>query len=310
MANTQHSFCLFQSETSWGTIGSPADYYIPVEDYGVKLNVESRQAKPGCGVRQTKFNERIHGIVQGNIKAPLYGQPPSGSPSSDAFAKYLIEWCFGGPENEDRSSKRVIFVEQGSGGTQKRHTGLRVSQATLSGSEGGFIELSMDVIGKLEEASSYSWSLPANRGQLSEFLFADAVFTIGGTTFPISEFQWQINYGLKPKFSGGFSPTVLRGGTCLQTLTIKQPKTSDTYEAFQRLSTTTEKTAVLTLQGLHGGLGPSGDYSIVTIEFNKLSMLTSEDQLTSDSEIETPISFQCLKPNSSTAAVAMTWGNV
>jgi len=310
MANTQQTFCLFQSESSWGTISSPADYYIPVEDYGVKLNVESRQAKPGCGVRQTKFNERTQGIPQGNIKVPLFGQPPVGSPSGDSFAKYLIDWCFANPENEDRDSKRIIFVEQGSGGTQKRHTGLRVSQATLSGSEGGFVELSIDVIGKLEEASSYSWTLPTNRGQLSEFLFADSVFTIGGTTFPISEFQWQIQYGLRPKFSGGFSPTVLRGGQCLQTLTIKQPKTGDTYEAYHRLATTTEKTAVLTLQGQHGGLGPSGDFTKLTATFNKLSMLTSEDELARDSEIENPILFQVLKPNSSTAAVGMTWGVV
>lgn len=310
MANTHHSFLLFQTESSWGSISSPADYYIPVEDYGVKLNVESRQAKPAVGVRQTKYNERTQGIVQGNIKVPLYGQPPVGSPSGDSFAKYLLDWCFGTPEAEDRPSKRVILVEQGDGGTQRHHTGLRVSQATLSGSEAGTLELSIDAIGKLEEASAYSYSLPTNRGGLPEFLFADCVFSIGGSTFPISEFQWQVNYGLRPKFSGGFSPTVLRGGGCLQTLTIKQPKNGDTYEAYHRLTTTTEKTAVLTIQGLHGGLATSGDYTKAEIVFNKLSLLTSEDELAKDSEIENPISFQVLKPNSTTAAVGLTWSLV
>lgn len=309
MANTSQSFVLLQSESSWGSISSPTDYYIPVEDYGIKLNVESRQAKTACGIRQTKFNERVRGIVQGGIKVPLYGQRPASG--GDSFAKYLIDWCFATPEVEDRPSKRIILVEQGTGGTQKHHTGLRVTQATLTGSEGGFVELSIDVIGKEEAASTYSWTLPSDRGEFSEFLFADAVFSIAGVTFPISEFQWQVQYNLQAKSSGGFSPTVLRGGTGLQTLTIKQPKNGSTYEAFHRLSTTTEKVAVLTLQGLHSGIGgAANDYTKLTATFNKLSLLSSEDSLVKDGEIENPISFQCLKPNSATAAVAMAWSEV
>lgn len=309
MARTNKSFLIFRSESSWGTAGGGADYFIPVEDYGVKLNVESRQAKAACGVRQIKYNERLQGIPQGSIKTNLFGQPPSGG--GDSFAKHLIDWCFATPEAEDRPSERVILVENDTGGTQRHHTGLRVSQATLSGSEGGLIELSIDVIGKEEAESAYSWTLPDDRGELLEFAFSDATFAIGGSDFPISEFQWQIQFGLKPKFSGGFSPTVLRGGQGLQTLTIKQPKNGSTYEACHRLTTTTEKTAVLTLQGLHSGIGgASNDYTKLTVTFNKLSLLTSEDELAKDDEIGNPISFLCLKPNSSTAAVTMSWGTV
>lgn len=310
MANTNQSFVVFQTESSWGAISSPVAYYIPVEDYGVKLNVESRQAKPACGVRQLNFNERVRGIPQGSIKTGLFGQlPPSGS--TDSFAKYLIDWCFGTPEVEDRPSKRIILVEQGTGGTLKHHTGLRVSQASLSGSEGGLIELSIDVVGKLEEVSTFSYTLPDDRGELSEFLFANTTFSVAGTNFPISEFQWQVSYGLRPKISGGFSPTVLRGGQGLQTLTIKQPKTGNVYEAFQRLTTTTEKVAVLTLQGLHSGIGgATNDYTKLTATFNKLSLLTADDELVKDAEIENAISFQALKPNSATEAVTMAWSTV
>ena len=309
MANTNQAFVLFQSESSWGTTITPTDFYIPLDDYGVKLNVESRQAKAACGVRQVKYNERVHATPQGSIRHGLSGQwpLPSGSPS---FAQYLLEWCFGTPEVADRASKTIHLIQQGDGGTQKKHTGLRVTQATLTGKEDGFVELSIDVIGKQESSSSYSASLPDDRSGLWQFLFADAVFSIGGVTFPIGEFAWQIQYGLKPKFSSGFTPTVLRGPQGLQTLTIKQPKTGGTYEAYHRLTTTTEKVAQLSLQGLHGGSGASGDFTRVVIDFNKLSMLTSEDELVTDGQVENPISFQCLKPNSGTAAVAMTWSLV
>jgi len=295
------SFAVFQSESSWGTVGGDVDRYIPLTNFALKADVETREAKGYAGIRQPKYAEKVRRKIGGTISCPLYGfWAPS---ASQSFAQYLIEWAFSSPETADGSSKSLHWIDNVSA---SRWAGLRVDEATLSGDPNG-VTLSLTLVGKKELASVLSTALPDNRGQCLEFLFADVALTFDGSSLPIESFSYTIRHNLSLKYNAGYEPSSLRSTGCQQSLTIKPLKSSSAMAVLQRLSSISHKTASLTLSGLHAGTGASGNATQVVLSFNRLAIIDANDSVTPDDYNWQPITMSCLKPNSSTVAVGQTW---
>jgi len=306
------SFAVLQSEqvsvpavaADWGTVGSTINRYVPLAEFGLKAEVETREQKPACGVLQVRHVEKLRRTIQGTIATALYGFFASGA--SDSFAQYLIDWAFSDPEAADRLSKTLHWKDEVS---QSKWTGLRVNEATLSGDESG-VRLSLSLIGKLEAESVLVMTPPDNRGKLTEFLFSDVAFTLDGSALPIESFVWTIRHGLALKFNGDYTPSSCRATSGQQSLTIKPLKTSAAYAVLQRLSTIAIKTASLTIKGRHEGTGASGVYAQGVFTFNRLALLDAPDDVAVEDYNFQPLSFACLKPSSSTPAVTQTWSLV
>lgn len=297
-----HSFAVLQSESAWGTVGADVDRYIPFSSFGLKAEVETRNAKTNCGILQPRFAEKVRRTIKGPITCPLSGyHAPS---AAESFAQYLIAWAFSSPETAQRASKSLHWIDDVSA---SRFTGLRVDEATLTGDENGLM-LSLGLVGKTELASVLATTLPDDRGKMLDFQFSDVSLVFDGAALPIESFEWSIRHGLKLKHNG-YTPSSLRSTGGSQTLTIKPLKTSAAWAVLQRVQAMPIKTATLMMTGLHGGTAADTSTRCV-LAFNRLALIANEDSPTLDDYNWQPLTFACLKPNSATASVGQTWDTV
>lgn len=302
------SYAVLQNESAWGTVaGGIVDRYQPLTSFALKAEVETRQAKTNCGIKQPRFAEKIRRSVRGQITAPLYGAfaPDPSSPGTfvaDSYAEHLLQWAFASPETADRASKSLHWFDTVSG---SRWSGLRVDEATLAGDENG-ITLSLSLVGKIELASGLTPTLPDNRSKLLEFQFSDVAIVFDSAALPIESFEWTISHGLKLKHNG-YTPSSCKATGGTQTLTVKPLKTSAAFTVLQRLQAMPIKTASITMSCNHSGTGASGDATQLVIAFNRLAIIDASDDVSVEDYDFQPLRMSCLKPNSATVAVGQTW---
>lgn len=292
-------------ESTWATVpGSPAYVHVPVTDYGVKYVPVNRQGRPAIGLRQAKQNRNVKGMVQGTLNTPLYGWQTAGLGKS--LAEYLMSWGFGQHETLALPSKYAEWAI-GPNVANKRHLGLKVNQATLSGSEDQGISLALDLMGKDEALFATAQTLPNDRNKLIEFEFEDCVLTIGGTPVPIGSFQWQVQNGLTAHYWNSRRPQALPPADRVETFTITPPKQTNAWQEALREDLPDEVEGILTLKGLHNGTGTvATDWNQVVITFPLLSLVNVDEQGGRGTLTE-PISWVCLKPDTSANASTMVW---
>ena len=311
MANEVHgskSYLVLAGETTWGTLDeTPTWVHMPVADYGVRFRPERRNAQPFLGLRQRKHGKSVKGMPSGPLSASLYGQVDSGATKS--LAEYLIEWAFGNPEEVLALPSKSAQWYEGPGVADKLHTGLRVNQATLSGSDqSGIIEVSLDLMGNDEDEEDSTETLPDDREKLQEFEFCESTFTLAGSGVNLAAFQWQASNNLEVNYLGSSRPTLITAGPRVDTLGLTLVKNSDTYDAYRRSQAMNEFTAVLKLRGLHNGTGTAmTDYTVVTITFNRLQYADHEDQRSFETLTKSPLQLDVLKPDDANAAVTIAW---
>jgi hypothetical protein len=293
---------------SSGSGGSGTEYFCPVTSYGVGVQRLTRIADVQVGLHQRK-HQRIYGAnVSGQLVAPLFGWKPSGVAVS--LAEKLITWGFGDYETDEPISKAANYTE-GLTATNKRHTGLRVNQATLSGSaDNGEISLSLDLIGQQELGGLAIGSLPTDMEKIVDMQFVDCTFTINGSTAQASAFSWSLNRNLQSQRLNEFWITSLCGALRDESLQLTIPKTNATYDVYQRLSgatADTEITAVIVCRGLHNGTGTGGtNYTKMTATFNRLAFLNKEQAGDFGIQMQ-PLTFTVLKPDSSSNTTTIAW---
>lgn len=293
------------NESAWGTVhGSPAYVHVPVTDYGVKFAPVNRQGRPAIGLRQAKQNRNVKGMVQGTVNSPLYGWQTAGLGMS--LAEYLMTWAFANPESLVLPSKYAEWAV-GPNVANKRHLGLRVNQATLSGSEDQGITLALDLMGQDEILFATAQTLPANRNRLIEFEFEDCTFSIDGTPVPIGSFQWQIQNALTAHYWNSRRPSSLPPGDRVETFSVTPPKQTNAWQEALKENLADESVGVLTLKGLHNGTGTvDTEWNQVVITFPLLSLVNVDEQGGRGTLME-PLSWVCLKPDTADNASAMVW---
>lgn len=321
------SFLTLNSESSWGTSpGTPERIYVPCESYGVRLNVDNRQAKPFLGVYQRKHMRRYRGMPQGTLVTNLYAFEPTpltGTTGSDlgiSLAEYLLDWGMVDEaatihEASALPSKTAEWAE-GPDTANKKHTGLRVNQGTLSGSaDSGVVQLSYDLMGKTEAALGSAQTPPADVNELTEMEFANVIFKLddgaGGAlaAIEIDAFELQVQHALQVRYNNNRQPSLLLKTDRLVTLSVTIDKNAATYDVIVRdLVPSTEEVFVgqLILQGYNAGTG-AADWTVGTLQFNAMEIQDNPEQGGRDDILQEQLSFICTKPDSASLDMSVAW---
>jgi hypothetical protein len=317
------SYLTLADETDWGVKpASPTYYYCPVTNYGVRLQTEKRRSKTYCGVRQGRHGQVFRASLAGQITAPFFGWIPTGAGVGYPLARKLLDWGFGTPESICPASKLAEWAE-GPDTTNKRHLGLRVNQATLSGTaDSGEITIALDLLGRSEEQFTTAQTLPDDQESLIEADFADVLFELdlnndgSYAVVQIAQFQWQFGRGAKVRFqsgtlgeSGRIPSQLNASGDLTETFNFTMDKADDTWDDIARQIQSTEFAARLTIYASHNSTGATGTHTKLVIAFPRLSWNESPDA-GGMGELSTTITADVLKPNSSTAARTLTWSEV
>ncbi|MDB5388361.1 MAG: hypothetical protein JWM11_4007 [Planctomycetaceae bacterium] len=307
--HARKSYLALAAESAWGTTpGSPAYYHIPVTSYAVKMKRDRRKSRPFVGLLQAKHGKSFRGMPAGQLQTGMYGFKPGGAAAS--IMQELVDWAMSEPETVDKMSKLAEWAE-GPNVSNARHNGLRVNSWTIEGSaDSGTVTISLDLMGKTESALATAQAIPNDRELCIEMEFSDCTFALGGVPQQLRSFQWQGQNALAATYLNATSPSALSAGDLTETLTFTILKADDTYTAYNRAFSEVELTGQIVLKGLHNGTGTDGTaYTVLTIDFNRLSFVEPADS-SGNTLIEEGLSFDVLKPDSSSAAKTLTYSEV
>lgn len=290
------------AESTWGTLADTPTYlFVPVNEYSVRHKSESRQANTFTGLMQRKHNNKFRGMPEGNMNLPLYGYQTTGSGSSTSVMQYFLDWAYNEWEVAATASKSIEWAE-GPNIANKRHLGMRVDTATLSGQDGGAWSLNLGLKGKSEVGQATmttGQTLPTDMEKMVHAEFSESTFTLAGSAILLESFSLTAEYGLQVKYLNSATPSLLLKTKRDIKVSITPVLNADTYEIYNRLAGMTEVTGGAVIKGLHNGTGATGDYTLATFAFPRLSFDSS--QITGGrNEIRmTPLEFIALKPDSS-----------
>lgn len=305
--NNALKYVAMYDETDWGvTPGSPTYYHVPFFGWDVMLDPDTRQAEPFIGTMQRKHSRNYRGYPHGQGHCALYGWQPSGS-GGVSLAQKMLDWSFGDLDNICPRSKGAEWAESG-GSDERRDTGLRVRSAVLRGSEDqGFVDLTMDIVGQDEVSSFSPQAVPNDRNKLVEFEYPDVSFTLDGSTILCKAFIHQARRTLEMHYLNSHRPSLIAQADRVDTLVLVPQKTDATWDAIQRLSTSTEVEGVITMKGLHNGTGSGGtSYTKLTRTFPRLSFMNKRDSQGRVILFET-LNFMVLKPDTSDPCFTDAW---
>ncbi len=303
----EKSYLVLASEATWATVPpTPVYYHVPVNSYGVTMKRNRRNSRPFTGLRQRKHGRSFNGMISGPLSCNLCGFKPDANTLS--LAEYLVTWGFSEPETIDLASKLADWAE-GPDVSNVRHKGLRVNTATLEGSaDSGIISLNLDLMGHSEIALTTAQTLSNDREKLVEMNFADCTFTLGGSSIELRSFSYQVQNNLTPTYLNSTAPSYLAAGERVESLKLQFMKTGDTYAALNRAFAEDETTAVIVIKGLHNATGTGGtNYTVGTFTFNRLAFVNNDDSRDIAKLIENGITYDVLKPDSSSNAVTIAW---
>jgi hypothetical protein len=301
------SYLVLGAETTWGTTpGSPVYYQVPVDSYGVKMNRDRRNATPFVGLMQRKHGKSFRGMPAGQLVTNLYGYLPNSNTQS--IMEYLVTWAMSEPETVDKLSKFADWAE-GPNVSNVRHSGLRVNGWTIEGSaDSGTVKITLDLMGKTEAALVTAQTLPNDRELCIEMEFTDCTFSLGGVAQLLRSFRWQGQNNLAATYLNATSPSFLSAGQLVETLNFQIMKADDTYTAYNRAFAEQEMTGQIVLKAPHNGTGTGGtNYTLLTVDFNRLAFVAPEDARAMNSLIEEGLTFDVLKPDSASAAKTLTY---
>lgn len=302
------SYLTLGAETTWGSVpGSPVYVYTPVGSYDVSLQTEHRQAQVFAGEAQPIHSDKRRGMPQGSLTAPLYGYVPT-TLTATSLAEYLCTWGFDSPGTCGRDSMFAEWAE-GPDISNRQHTGLRVSQAQLTGDESsGQVQIQFDLMGKNEAALVTAQTVPDDKNSLIDFKFEDVVLTIGGSTLSIQSFNLTVNHALAPRYLNATRPTYIeRQGQMDITFQCVMLKEDDTYQALNRAAANSELVGSLVVKGSHNGTGATGTNTVGTIAMPRMALQVPENSFSLGQDATETLNFKVLKPDTSADAYAFTW---
>ncbi|WP_373649008.1 phage tail tube protein [Schlesneria sp. DSM 10557] len=300
----QQRFLRLIDEETWATVPAvdPVWVDVPVTDYTVRNRPKRRNGQARTGSYQRRYGANPSGHPSGNLVTPLYGFVNEDLEIS--LAQLMMEWGFADHEVKFPRSKTAEWQYVGHDNDQ-RHLGLRVNTATLAGSEAGIV-LTLELIGQSSVSFTGAASPPADRNKLVEFLFEDSTFTLGGTPLRVSQFQWSVQRNLDVIYHNSHNPISMPKTQFSETFSITPMKSNKTYDDLRDAFGMPELAGQLVLKGLHNGTGDTGNFTVLTIDFDRLSLIDS-DESGGTGAIMNPLTFDVLKPDTADNGSAMTW---
>lgn len=306
-------------ETTWGERpATPTFIQVPHYTYGVQFRGDRRNAATQTGLRQRKHGQTYRGMPSGQLTVPLYAWRPDGL--SISLAQWLMNWGLADPggtvhETVTLPSKGADYAE-GPDVANKTHSGLRVNSTTLSGNgDAGTLELTLDLMGKDEDALATAQALPVNMYELTEFEYTDTTFSLDGTPIPVGSFQLTVANTLRVDYVGATRPTLIVAGPRVSTFQCTFHKEDDAWDVHRRLVASDNEEEgfemELVMKGLHKGTGTAAtEWSQCTLTLPMLKYITHEDQRTRDDIARLPLQFEAMKPDTLENDVNVTWADV
>lgn len=293
------------SEATWGTRPvSPTVINLPVTNYGVAMQRNSRQTQPHYGQFGAISTHHVNGQPAGQIAGELSGVEPTGS--STSLAQTILGWVFGAETNKFLPSMGVEFIQGGI--ADRQHNGLRVNAFTLSGAESQAVTYTLDVIGKTESAlGDTATAMSIDMKGFPGFEFADVTLSLGGTAYDIKSFQLQRQHNLKTHYSGSNTPSVLVKGSRITTFQCVGFKQTDDWDDIRNSFSETDVEAILVLKGRHGGTGLSGTFRKITITMPKCRYLVPQDQHAYDDLTTVTLPFACHIPDGGGSEISLAY---
>lgn len=295
------------SEVTWGTLpDTPTYIHLPCLSYGVKMGAEMRQSPTFVGNLQEKHNQVFRGMPAGSISMPLFGWFPANASMSQM--QYMLAWAHNNAlETMARPSKSCFWAE-GPNVANKIHTGLRVGSFTISGSAGSPVTLSLDLMGYDEigmddatDRADTAPTLPTDRKKLSEVLFEDCSLSLAGSATQMKAFSLKTTFNLVTEYNNSHRPSLILAKKVTTDFACTILKNADTWDAYNRGTDNTEIAGSLVLKGLHRGDGATGNFTLATLTFNRLSLVSPATEGGQDVQYHN-LSFKALKPDSSSAS--------
>lgn len=299
-------------EGTWGTRpGSPAYFYLPVENFGIKTNNQLRSNQPYMGGRFVKHRQAFNGYPSGSIGGPLCGWYDSDL--STSLAEEIFKMAYAAVSGNESRSWGIDWA-QGPDTANKSFRGMRCDQFTVTGSaQSGRVEWSMNMVGKDEATLSTAQSVPNDLEKLLDFAFPDMTLSIESSAIKISQFTLTRSLNQKVKFLNGYAPNCIKVGNIVDTLTVQFLKNASTYDAVVRAmasaGTMSTYDVDIVLLGNHNGTGTNTNTRLA-LDLPRCSLDDANDVISPDDVFEQGLTFQVLKPDSSTAAVTATWDTV
>jgi hypothetical protein len=311
------SYLTVADESTYGVLdGSPAYNFVPVLSYGMELQPEYRSPDPFLGIAEEVDQIVAHSHVAGSVSMALYGWHVS--PLTHSLAQYMMEWAFSSLETLCAIPSKTFEWAEGPDIANKRTLGTVVNGATLSGADdgGGAISLSLDLLGATETSLSTAQTRPTAYQRMNEFVFNDAVFSIGADSgslavVPIKSFNWQRQRNLSPTYNGSITPKFFRPGKPSNSFSVSFEKEDGTWDGVRRATVGNFYYGRLFLKGLHNGTGTGAtNFATVQIDFPRLAFNGVKDNYTRNGVLVQNLSFGVRKPLTlATASSVQSWAD-
>lgn len=309
------------SEATWGVTpggGGPDYFFLPLESCQLVHTTDRREAKPYFGQLAKKHGRRFKPRTEGSLSGALYGENITSDSGTPSKAEWLLKKVFG-TETGPTIPSFAILRQESITDAGKKFPGLRINQFTLQGSaDTGRIDWNASVMGlpDVEFANGSYRSVPNDLKKLTEFEYYDSTFTIDdgssseGLPFCFENFSLVRNHGLKPRYGNcSAGPTSINRTMRDTQFNFRIEKKNNNWDDARRLMTSeTEFGVVLELKGKHSGTGGSGtEYAVITITMPRCQLLNPQDADTFDDVTVIDVTTEVLKPDSSSAQVAVAY---
>ena len=297
-------------ETVWGTTpGSPTRTLLPVMDIPISFEMQGRQSDAFVGTVDGVHYRNSKGNPKGTLTAALYGFQRATATIS--VAEVLLRWMI--PATFDNTTlcdmpSMTIEVAEGDNSSNRKWTGVRVGQFTISASETDpQIKVQATVEGKDEAALATAATVPTDLNKLIDMDFSDVVLTIGGTEVTIKGFTLSVDYGMTVEFNNSRRPEVMVVTKRDVKLTLDMNKIDDTYDVLMRNDLENEYEIVLEMRGSHNGTGATGTDTVVTITLGRAILTKASTTLARGALNKQPLEFVCLKPMTSDPTIDLAF---
>lgn len=307
-----NSFVNIYPESTWGTKPGTPDYvFLPCDTFGIKTAMQSRSNKPMIGGRHTKHKQAFNAYPTGTIGGKLHGYVNSAL--SKSLAQVVCDLFFGSLTDNESTSWGAEFA-QGPDVANRQFNGLKGDQLTIQGSaQSGVLEWSGSFVGKNEVTLATAQTLPTDLEKLVDFQFCDQVFKIATTAIGISSFSITRSLNQKVKWVNSRTPSCIKVGDIMTTINVQFLKNAVTYDTISRLmasaGTMNDLDIDIILKGDHNGTG-TNTYTRCSIDAPRCVIDDVDDKLSVDDVFEQGLAMTVLKPDSSTAPIALTWDTV
>lgn len=125
------------------------------------------------------------------------------------------------------------------------YAGVKVGSATFSSSEGGFLDVNLNLEGKTETVGNSGTFPSLTLSLLQPYIFYDAAVTIGGTTYSVRDWEVSIDNGLRPRTLNSATRTEIPATDRMVRCRVTLPYTSSETSRYD--TTTTGAAVVFTL---------------------------------------------------------------